>query len=82
MTFFSDKRNLQMWFPGKGKPKSVGESHLPLSPDPYPFRLSRHVQSQGYAEKVQISKKGLQNGGKAICSPFFLLQGNFKSDDR
>ena len=27
--------------PGKGKPKSVGESHLPLSPDPYPFRLSR-----------------------------------------
>ena len=44
---------LSMFFPGKGKPKSVGESHLPLSPDPYPFRLSRQVHAKTTKTGIQ-----------------------------
>ena len=38
-------------FSGEGEAKERRESHLPLSPDPYPFRLSRLPKQNRYGMK-------------------------------
>ena len=46
---------VEVLFPGKGKPKSAGESHLPLSPNPLPlsaFSLARKIK--GILEKRHL----------------------------